>query len=176
MASYRCVRFSRTWMLLSVFAVSFSAAELEGQQVRQPGSLAMGPSLGRHGIGVVLEVSPLPRTALAAAFEGLNFGGKAVAGMGVRVDLHQENTARVYTRVLYGKVKCLNPIGGDGGCPFGNAARTAVGPGAGIELRLSENGNAWAGIEAGYWAALRRDSLGRELEHFAFAAVLRFRS
>jgi hypothetical protein len=162
--------------MVSILALSFSAVEVEGQRGAKPGVLAMGPSLGRHGIGVVLELSPFPRTALAGAFEGLNFGGKAVAGIGVRVDLHQENTGRVYTRVLYGKVKCLNPIGGGGGCPFGNAARSAVGPGAGIELRLSENGNAWAGIEAGYWAALRRDPLGRELEHFAFAAVLRFRS
>ena len=158
-----------------LLALLVGVGETRGQERNQSGPVAFGPSLGLHGMGLIWEFSPVSRAALDLQAEGLRFRGKVAAGIGIRIDLHQERTGRVYGRVLYGWAKCVDPVGGSEGCVLGKAARRAVSPGAGVELRLSETGVAWAGVEAGYWRALDRDTLGRDLDHFSGAVILRFR-
>jgi len=53
--------------------------------------------------------------------------------------------------------------------------RGAWSPGSGIELRLHDDGILWLGLDVSRCIAVDRDALGREIEHFAAAAVLRHR-
>ena len=165
---------SRTSLLVCALLFVCASSTLMAQD--EPSSLfAFGASAGLHGLGVLLEVTPLTRVALDFQAEGLNLGGKAVAGLGARVDAVHEQSARAYGRLLFGTMGCNRSVGGTSSCLSDGSWRRAWSPAAGVELRLSDQGITWVGIEAGYWFGIERDAVSRDLEHFSFAGIIRFR-
>jgi hypothetical protein len=157
----------------SLLACALPAA-VRGQQASDPGHFTLAFTAGRHFLGIEAGVSPVRRLALVGLAEG-GFANRSVHGVGLRFDPHVERSGRVYARVLYGSMRCTTPWDVFTCSRAAEEWRGAWSPGAGIELRLRDTGIAWLGLDVSRWIAIDRDALGREIEHFAAAAVLRLR-
>jgi hypothetical protein len=158
---------------LTLLASMVSIVSAQDENHRE---FAAGFSAGLHGLGVVAEARPVSRLAVVFEAEGLNLGGNAVVGLGGRFDVVYEKSALGYVRALYGSMGCMRSVGGTSSCLSEDSWRRAISPGLGIELRLSETGSTWIGIEVSYWHAVQRDAVGRDLQHYSFAAMVRFGS
>jgi len=149
-------------------------ASVRGQQAPDPGRFTLGFTAGRHFLGIEAGVAPTRRLALVGLAEG-GLTNRSVRGVGLRFDPHVERSGRVYVRVLYGSMRCTTPWDVATCSSDAEVWRGAWSPGAGIELRLHDDGIAWLGLDVSRWIAVDRDALGREIEHFSAAAVLRLR-
>jgi len=150
-----------------------TAGALHGQETSDPGRFTLAFTAGRHLLGIEAGVSPVPGLALI----GLAEGGldRAVRGAGIRFDVYVERSGRVYTHAIFGSMHCVTPWDVATCSTEEEERRGAWYPGGGIELRLRDDGVVWLGLDAGRWIAFDRDAVGRAVEHFTAAAVLRLR-
>jgi len=161
-------------LLSLLLLTSVTTVDLTAQEPPDRAHVTLAFTAGRHFLGLEAGVVPLRRLAFVGLMEG-GWSNRAVRGIGLRFDPHVERSGRVYAHVLFGSMRCTTPWETFTCTDAAEAWRRAWNPGAGIEMRLHDEGAVWLGLDVSRWIAFDRDVVGRELEHFAAAAVLRLR-
>jgi hypothetical protein len=156
-------------------ASAITADSATAQEMRLRDRVAFDALLGRQGLGIGLEVQLFDRLALVARAEGWPVARYSITGAGLRFDPVITDGVRFYAAGLIGFTNCNGPaLDGPVRC-FDFGERTALAGLGGLEILLGESRRWSAGIEGGYWYALKRDVASADLDHWTFAAIARWR-
>lgn len=168
----------RTCVCVLIAALMFGAEArrvLAQDEAPDPGSIAVAGLYGRHAFGIGAEFGLHKRFAAVLRAEGWPYSRLAVVGAGGRVEAIAERSALFYVHALLGGIQCTRFGADAGGYSCSDNDWHAGGSASiGLELVLSEDYSWSAGVEGGYWFARHRSAT--DLDHFSFAAVVRYRS